>query len=74
MNRNALAYTILAVVLSLATLYLYTKGLRLKTESFGLGLSYVLPAVTCLGLAIVSGTIALLEFAASKVPSTIANK
>lgn len=60
------AYTVLTVLLSLATVYLYAKGLRLKPVSFGLGLSYILPAVACLGLSIVSGIMALLELADSK--------
>lgn len=60
------AYTVLTALLSLAAVYLYAKGMRLKPVSFGLGLSYVLPAVACLGLSIVSGIMALLESADSK--------
>lgn len=61
-----LAYTLITVLLLLAAAYLYSKGLSKKPESFGLGLSYVLPGVACLGLAIVTGIVALLESASAK--------
>ena len=61
MNISKSAYKVLAVSLLLVAAYLYAKGLSLRVESFGLGLSYILPAVTCLGLAIVSSVMALLE-------------
>lgn len=63
---KTLAYTLITILLLLAAAYLYSKGLSKKSESFGLGLSYVLPGVACLGLAIVTGIIALLESASAK--------
>lgn len=66
MKKAKLASTALTVALMLSTVYLYAKGLHLKSESFGLGLSYIIPAVTCLGLAIVSGCMALLEATGDK--------
>lgn len=67
MNKSSLAYTGLTVALLLAMVHLYATGLRLKPESFGLGLSYILPGVVCIGLAIVSGTMAILEYAAGRL-------
>ncbi|MHB1201457.1 MAG: hypothetical protein ACYCZ6_18280, partial [Polaromonas sp.] len=60
-SKTKIAYTILTFVLLLATVYLYAKGLRLRFESFSVGLSYILAAVISLGLSIVSGIMALLE-------------
>ena len=63
MNKPRLVYTGLTVALLLAMVFLYATGLRLKLESFGLGLSYILPGVMCLGLAIASGIMAVLASA-----------
>lgn len=66
MKKAKLTYTALTVALMLPTVYLYAKGFHLKSESFGLGLSYIIPAVICLGLSIVSGCMALLEATGGK--------
>lgn len=63
MNKTKLTYAVLTIALLLTATYLYATGLRLRAHSFGLGLSYVLPAVACLGLAVVSGIMAVLESA-----------
>ncbi len=57
-------YSVCAVMLLVAAVILYVQGLSLRTVSFGLGMSYVLPAVTCFGLFIVSGACAFMEVAA----------
>lgn len=61
MNKSKLAYRTLTLLLLLVAAYLYDQGFAIRSESFGLGLSYVLPAITCFGLAVVTGIMAMLE-------------
>ena len=66
MQSSKLAYTALTGALILAGVVLYALGHIQKAESFGLGLSYVLVAVTCLGLSVVTGFMAVLEWVADR--------
>lgn len=69
MRTARLVYAVLTLVLLAASVYLYIKGVHLKSESFGRGLAYVIPAVACFGLAVVTGCMALLEAATKNSPS-----
>ena len=67
MQKAKWTYAFVTVALMLITVYLYAKGFGLRSESFGLGLSYILPAVIYLGLSIVTGAMALLESSSDKL-------
>lgn len=69
MNKSKLAYQALTLALLPVALYLYAKGFALRSESFGSGISHILLAVLCLGLALVTGAMALLESASDKYPN-----